>query len=870
MSPALSHSSKRQSGMIQSMCEGLLRLTVDRIFPPPSPQPSSAKFHDETPSFDGPETVTDDNEQGGKHVSAGNLSHQPGRWRLLTTPRSPFRKKGDKRAALSSASTPLAQALDSRVKPPVKACPADPSSQIFTVRGRHLSRRDLVRVERGVRGATAVRVLEDWWKSKVEGCTRLRLRKSWASAVISRWVVILVTRRRQRAIRASHERSARVRQRQWKQLSVRSLEHRRLAALSEACVLVQTTWRARRLERLRRSKLLRLKISVGLGDWARALHSRRRKKAAEIALGVALAAKKRHLNRKRHAAEIIARALKTACSRRRKSLLPPQRNPCNLCQLSVVPVAQNLQRVDYVECRAATIIQRARRNTVARWAANNIRVSLARTLQEWFRTVLRNWERRRNSAAVVQRAWRQARQQRTHAGLRNDLHATDSGNHDVFGSAVVEEPQSITAAAGAKARDTSVAPWGTTSGVKAGDTCQEGVAYPLVNKRETDGDIVVSGDGGDSSSGSISCSSCHTASTKEGYSLEIIGLEGGNLRADEPPISGDEVLSQATTAHEDWEVPALNSAEGGVASDYSGKDSGEESEPGEEGRTKTASTATAILPPPNTPNRNTNSQHTRDLCYAEEARMAQNSSYSRGKQAVGQAERAVVETRDHYSGILSLDWMLCDIIDTKRPKRVTGREKKRHGQPEVQCPRQASNGNKPRGLDAYKVLPYSAVGRQSIDSSRVPGGRVKLAVAQSQPNVATRCASRSRQRPHKRCQGSNFVDSAPLPQSTRTPINNALGMGLLESGRGRDAPAGKACGGSRTRALPGGGKRAKGKPKTGKGVSHPAGSTSTGRSRKRVPRTGDSTRHGVTCGISSTCYNGESGVVLQMLASLEG
>lgn len=856
------------------MCEGLLRLTVDRIFLPPSPQPSSANFHDETHSFDGPETVTDDNEQGEKHVSAENLSHQPGRWRPLTTPRSLFRKKGHKLAASSSASTPIAQALDSRVTPPVKACPADPSSQIFTVRGRHLSRRDLVRVERGVRGATAVQVLEDWWKSKVEGCRRLRSRKSWAAAVLSRWVIRLVTRRRQRTIRASNERSARVRQGQWRQLSVRILEHRRLAALSEACVLVQTTWRARRLERLRRSKLLRLKISVGLGGWARELHSRRRKKAAEIALGVVLAAKKRHMNRKRQAAEIVARALKTACNRRRKSPLPPQRNPCNLCQLSVVPAAQNLQRVDYVEYRAATIIQRARRNAVARWAANNTRIVLARILQEWFRTVLRNWERRHNSVAVVQRAWRQARQRRTHEGLRNDLHATDSGLHDVFGSAVVEEPQSITSAA-AKAQDTNVAPWGATSGVKAGGTCQEGDAHPVVNRRETDGDGVVFGDEGDSSSDSISCSSCHTASTKEGYCLEIIGLEGGNLRANEPPISGDEVLSQATTAHEDWNVSALNPVEGGVASDYSGKDSGEESEPVEEGHTKVPSTATAVLSPPNTPNRNTNSQHTKHLCHAEEARVAQNSSYPRGKQAAGQTERAVVETRDQYSGILSLDWMLCDIIDTKRPKRVSGRAKKRHGQPEVQCPRQASSGsptatwgNKPRGLDANKVPPYSAVVRQSIDSSRTPGGRVKLTVAQAQPNVATGCASRSRQRPHSRCQGSNFVDGAPLPQSTRTPTNSALGMGL-ESGRGRGAPAGKAFGESRTRALPGGGKRAKGKPKTGKGVSHPAGSTSTRRSRKRVPRTGDSTGHGVASGISSTCYNGESGAVLQMLASLE-
>lgn len=861
------------------MCEGLLRLTVDRTFPPPPPpQPSSANFHDEALSFDGTESFTDENEKGGKQASVGNLSHQLGRWRPLTTPRPPSQNKSQKRAALTSASTRVTQALDGSVTTPVQACVADPSLQIFTVRGRHLSRRDLVRAERGVRGATAVKVLEDWWKSKVEGCRRLRSRKSWAAVVISRWVIRRVTRRRQRAIRASNERSARMRQRQWRQLSVRILEHHRLTALNEVRALVQTACRARRLERLRRSELLRRKVAVGLGCWARALHSQRRNKAAEIALGATLAARNRLGTRKRQAAEIIARGLQAACNRRRQKRPPPQRTRSKPCLLSEVPAAQNLDTADLIQRKAATTIQRAHRNEVARSTVNKFRVASVRTLQEWFRAVLRIWERRRTSAAVVQRAWRRARQRRTHSLLRNFLHVTEIGLHNVLGSAVVEEPQSGTAAvaAAAKARGPNVAPWESKPGAKAGDPHQEGVAYPHANRRGTEGENTVSGDICDSSSSSNSCSSCHTTSTKEGYTLEIIGLEG---IAAAPPISSDEVLSQATTAHEDWTVPALNPAEGDVVSCCRGKGSGQESESGEEERANAASAATPVLSPAS---RNTNSHHTRDWRQTEEARMARNSSCSIGKHAVYQNKRATAETRDQSAGILSLDWMLSDIIDTTRSKGVARKARKRQGRPEVQCPRHANSsrptavwGNKPRGLDANKVPPYSAVvGGQSMHSSRAPGRRVNLTLlAQAQPNVATSSirAPRSCQRPHNHGQGSNFVDSAPLTQSKRTLlINSALGMGL-EPGGGREAPTGKACGGRRTRTLPGGRKRVKGKPKTRKGVPCPGGRISTSRSRKRVPRTGDSTRQGVACGIdSSTCYNGESGAVLQMLASLEG
>ena len=718
-----------------------------------------------------------------------------------------------------------------------------------------------------------MQVLEDWWKPKVEGCRRLRSRKSWAATVIGRWVIRLVTRRRQSSIRASKERSARMRQRQWRQLSIRILEHRRLATSSEACVLVQTAWRARRLERLQRSKVLRLKISVGLEGWARVLNARRRKTAAEVALGAALAASKRRQKRKRRAAEIVARALKTACNLQRNIPPLPQRDPCKLCLLPAVPVAQTLQRRGLVQRRAATIIQRARRNAVARWAANANRISLVRTLQEWFRKVLRNWERRRSSVVVVQRAWRRARQRRAHSVLRKILRVTDYGLHDVFGSAIVEGSRSISVASAAEVGDINVAPWGETSGVNVGDPRQEVVACPHVNGPEIIGETDVSGDVSDRSSASILCSPCHTTSTRAGYSPEIVGLEGENICAYAPVISDDDVLSQATTAHEDWGVLVVNPAEGDVASCCSGKDSGQESESNEQGCTDATSAATTVMSPSM---RNTNSRHTRDWCHAEETRIARNSSYSaRGDQAVDQAERTMPETRDQCSGMLSLDMKLCDIIDTKRPKGVSRRVRKRQGQPEVQCPCQASNSptavwsNEHRILEANNFPLPSAVGGQSTDSSRATGVRVNLTVAQARPNMATSYALRSRRRPHIRCQGPNFVDNVPLPQNMRTHINSALGLGL-GSGGGRDAFSGNACGGSRARALPGSGKRAKGKPKTSKGLPCPGGGNSTRRSRKRVPRTGDSPRQGVACGISSTCYNGESGAVLQMLASLEG
>ena len=867
MSPALSHTSKRQSSMIRAMCEGLLRVTVDRIFPPPQPWSSSAD--EETSSLNGPETVTEENGHESKRTSAGNLPHyQRGRWRSLTVPPRPPSRSGQKGSSSVSISTRVAQTLDGRVMP-VNTCVANPSSQNFTVRGRHLSRRGLVRAERGIREATAVKMLEDWWGSKIEGCRRLRSRKSWADAVIRRWVVRLVTRRRQRALLAETDRLARLRQRQWRRLSDRILENRRMVAFGEACILVQTAWRARRLERLRRSKGLRGKVAGGLRGWARALHSRRRKKAAEIALGAASTATKLQQKRKISAAEIIVRTLKTAGNRRRQNLLPQQRPASALGLFPPVPVAQVLGRADLVRRRAATTIQIVLRKVVARSAIGAIRTASVRTLQKWFRTVLRKWERRRASAVIVQRVWRRAKQRKAYSVRRMHPNVTNNGLLNVSQSAVVEDAQSRAVAANLRGINLSVcqAKHGSTAGVQP----QEGDVHPHARGRETDGENAGSGHviSGCALASTSVCSSHHITSSTVRYSMDSFGADD-SLCAESSSVSADGLLSQATTAHENW-VPAPNQVERDVES-CSGKDSGEENGSDEARRTKEDTATTAAVS--HRSREKTSSHRTRNWNRTD-ARVAITSSCNIRK-AVEQTKIARAEDNQPTAGILSLDRILCDIVDNTRSKPATRKSAKRYDQSEVHYPRPASSGrpmamwgSKPRRLDGGSTnAPRSAVGGKPIDSSRAPGRQVRLSAARAQPSVATSPASRSCDRPHCRCQGSNYLECAPLTRGVRAPVICALGMGLESAGR-RDAHTEKTCCEKKTRVLAGGGKRAGIKTKNRKGVPCSGGGNSN-RSRNRVPRPGDGTR--LACGVdySSTFCTGESGAVLQMLASLEG
>lgn len=395
LSPALRHSSKHQSAIIRSMCEGLLRLTVDRIFPAAQSSTSNVGVDHESLASETPRR-TGTPEVGRGREEQANQVHLFGKWRPITTT-TPSGSKKEQSETLSSS-------LDGKLALDTRVSVRNPSAQVFSLRGRHLTRRSLARAERGVREATAVKVLTAWWRSTAEERRKKRCRKLCAIAEINTWIAKLIVPRR--AQRANSERSASVIQALWRQASVRMSETRNLVT---ACIVVQTMWKRWQLNQRCSSRRIHRKVSSGLHAWARAVLCRRQKAGKTIYRAV-IAATMRQKG-KRHAAAVIVGGLKMACNRRRRSRVQLQRFARMPCLLQVRLAALFSARVSRVHNKAATIVARAVRRGLTRSCI--IRATLAvRTLQCWSRKILRRWKDRYAATVMIQQAWRQAKQRR--------------------------------------------------------------------------------------------------------------------------------------------------------------------------------------------------------------------------------------------------------------------------------------------------------------------------------------------------------------------------------------------------------------------------------------------------------------------------
>ncbi|CAM9115362.1 unnamed protein product [Ectocarpus fasciculatus] len=370
LSPALSHTSMRQSSIIRSMCEGLLRLTVDRMFPALQPPLSCRESSD-------PDSLEQAEEQ-----------HCWRQWR----PICPSTTVGHK------------SALD------VGQSIGHPSADVLSLRGQHLTKKGLARAERGVREATAANVLRAWWLSRADECRESRSRKSHAIAEISPWMIRqLIARRRRRALQAKKERSSRVIQAGWRRASAKMLETRSHIARVTACVVLQTMWRRRKIERCCRSRQTRCKVYSGLRRWAGSFLARRQKRAVDVVRRAVFDAAMRRKQHQRHAATLIARGVEAACKRRRRSRIVLQRFARMPCLLQVRLAARCLERASRIQSRAATIVTRALRRAMQQ----SIAVRAIRSLQLWSRRVLRRRRQLvRSSTSVIQRGWRRARQQK--------------------------------------------------------------------------------------------------------------------------------------------------------------------------------------------------------------------------------------------------------------------------------------------------------------------------------------------------------------------------------------------------------------------------------------------------------------------------
>lgn len=381
--------------MISAMCEGLLRLTVDRIFRAPPPPASNLVDVDDRSFDSNAGTPTHASGAGSCVKSQGRRTGHFGTWRPI-------------------AKAPPSGSRAQKTQPETTPSPSDahgaarnPSAQVFSLTGRRLTRRSLARAERGVREATAVRALAAWWRSIADECREARSRKLRAAARISAWATKSAARRRQEALfRSRAERSARVIQARWR----RATEARRLVARTAACFAVQAAWRQRQHNRRRASRRVRRRVFSGLQRWATATLFRRQSTARKTILRAVTAAMTRHARSRRLAAAAdIMRELKTACNRRRQSRLRLQRFARLPCLLRVRLAALSLARLDRVQNGAAKTIARAfRRAALARSAA--VRAALAaRTLQSWYRTLLSRWTKRYTSIVTIQQAWRQRR-----------------------------------------------------------------------------------------------------------------------------------------------------------------------------------------------------------------------------------------------------------------------------------------------------------------------------------------------------------------------------------------------------------------------------------------------------------------------------
>lgn len=552
LSPALRHSSKHQSTIIRSMCEGLLRLTVDHIFPTPQSSTSNVDVDDESLDSDTP-TSFDTPEPAGGSEDQANQVHLFGKWRLITTP-TPSGWKTE------HSETPSAS-LDGNPITDTRVGAINASAQVFSLRGRHLTRRSLARVERGVREATAVKMLVTWWRSTAEERRIMRLRKMRAIAEISKWVVKVIAR--QRALWAISERSATAIQKLWRRASARMSEARNLAS---ACIIVQTMWRRWQLNQRCSSRRLQRKVSSRFQTWARALLFRRRKARKSILREVILLRTRQ--KRERHTIAVIVRALKMACNRRRRSRLQLQRFARIPCLLKVRLAALCSARVACVCSKAATIVARAIRRNAAQ--SFTVRVTLAaRTLQCWCRRILRKWKARVAATLMVQRAWRQAKRRRIRVSEK--LRCMVDAHFHGFSLAVAgASPLETSVKAAAAAELLTNAPvcavalgkvTSTSAGVPVLDASGSRILGAYFPRSQVNG-IIKPGD-----SPSPRCST-PTYSTAEEHVTGSLPVPADGEYETSPSFS-NEMLSSATTTCEGSTDPDLCLADGGIQSCHS-------------------------------------------------------------------------------------------------------------------------------------------------------------------------------------------------------------------------------------------------------------------------------------------------------------
>lgn len=426
LSPALSHSSKHHSEVIRSMCEGVLRLTVDRIFPPPR-HPSSADVktsiysdadYEATNTMDtGDAGQKNESKKGESHPRDNERSHPFGKWTRISFPTSSSCSSKPDREPHQDTARPSSTGESSSFSSPTSEghvlTTADAvyrNAQVFSVRGRHLSRHGLARAERGVRETMAATLLAACWRARADGIREWRVRESRAIAVVRRWVVTLVARRRRAALRAIFEISARRVQVQWRRRYLRVSARRQMILKTDASVRVQAAWRLFKLNHRCRIRRIRYAVAVGMKRWASVLLRRRRNRAAHT-ISQAVAAETARRRRQRSAARVVARFFRATYRRRRQSRLRLQRFARMPCLLTARLAAQKCNRIARTQNEAGIIILGALRTAAARSGRARV-VLAARTLQEWGRQVLRRRSLLRASAVAVQRIWRQ-RQRRS-------------------------------------------------------------------------------------------------------------------------------------------------------------------------------------------------------------------------------------------------------------------------------------------------------------------------------------------------------------------------------------------------------------------------------------------------------------------------
>lgn len=460
----------------------------------------------------------------------GQQARHFGKWRPITTaPQSGSHKRNP-----SETSSP------SDARGGVR----HPSAQVFSITGRRLTRRSLARAERGVREATAARVLTVWWRSIADECREARSRKIWATARVSAWVTKVVARRQREALRSRTERSARVVQARWR----RATEIRRLAARAAACVVVQRVWRKWQRERRYTYRRVRRNVLLSLQSWARSILSRRQNTARKTIARAVTAAMTRHASKQHSAAAVILRGLEKACNRRRQSRLRLQRFARTPCLLRMRLAALSLARADRVQNGAATIVARAFRRALVRSAI--VRAAFAaRTLQYWYRTLLWRWGKRYTSTVTIQQAWRRRRTQRFPAEAEEQpprksavkTAATETSTPTKKVPACAAHPGKLLAADGAATLDTC----GHENNVDKLSPCRQATGVALAG-----------------------CS-CAPQSSPPDSSVEENTIHG--LRV---PVNGENLTpsalrcdqSVATTARESWSDPDLCLADGGAQS----------------------------------------------------------------------------------------------------------------------------------------------------------------------------------------------------------------------------------------------------------------------------------------------------------------